>query len=380
MVTSILISSGIILIPFLGFLGLNGREPRMMLSVFIAILLSLWGFYKGMEPLKNKWLLFFVGYLLVSAWYAPKPVILYTGSNIGNFYFWKPFAMILAFLGMYVIVSSNLIKRKLLIQIMVWVGFLMSIMCIGHLFNLHQWGNPKDYGYYQVAGMLNHPLVVGTFIAMLIPLAIYVRRYFFSAVMMIAVFCTCSQVAIWSMIISLLVLLGLFKRTFSMMFVILIFMIIGLTLIYGFIPKARNMIIPNDNGRITQWKNIIQDLKEPIFGKDSHAYPWTGHGLGSFKYLYPLVHPTPAIGNYDKAHNEYMQILWELGIVGLTLFMLFLSLKFMSIDFNYVHNKFLFSSLICSLLAAGGMFVWHLGPHCFYVVTIAGMITKKELI
>lgn len=378
MVTSILISSGLILIPFLGLLGFNGREPRMMLSVFIALLLSLWGFYKGSEPLKNKWLLFFVGYLLVSAWYAPKPVLFYVGYNISNFFFWKPFAMILAFLGMYTIVSSNLIKRKLLIEIMVWVGFIMSILCIGHLFNLHQWGNPEHYGYYQVAGMLNNPLIVGTFIAMLIPLAIYVRRFFFSVVMMIAVFCTCSQVAIWSMIISLFVLLGSFKRTFFMMFAVLILMFIGLSMTYIFIPKTRNLIIPKDNGRIAQWKNIIQDLKEPALGKNSHAYPWTGYGLGSFKYLYPLAHPSSSTKNYDKAHNEYLQILWELGIVGFIFFISLLSLKFMSIDFNYVHNKFLFSSLICSLLAAGGMFVWHLGPHCFYVVTIAGMITKKK--
>lgn len=45
--------------------------------------------------------------------------------------------------------------------------------------------------------------------------------------------------------------------------------------------------------------------------------PLTGHGLGSFKYVYPNYRDSKVKSEhiYDHAHNDYMQFLLELGIV-----------------------------------------------------------------
>jgi O-antigen ligase len=49
------------------------------------------------------------------------------------------------------------------------------------------------------------------------------------------------------------------------------------------------------------------------------AYPWTGCGLGAYEhgfYRFKTVAPTNTV---DFAHNDYLQILAELGIPGLLL-------------------------------------------------------------
>jgi O-antigen ligase len=49
------------------------------------------------------------------------------------------------------------------------------------------------------------------------------------------------------------------------------------------------------------------------------THPWLGQGLGSFKWTFPayetLAPDTPAV----YAHNDYLQVLAELGLLGLIL-------------------------------------------------------------
>lgn len=64
------------------------------------------------------------------------------------------------------------------------------------------------------------------------------------------------------------------------------------------------------DGRLQIWRETMRLIS---------AYPWTGAGLGTFEHaLYPfrVALSTSAV---DYAHNDYLQILAELGIVGLVL-------------------------------------------------------------
>jgi O-antigen ligase len=61
------------------------------------------------------------------------------------------------------------------------------------------------------------------------------------------------------------------------------------------------------DGRVQLWRDSFHLFR---------AYPWTGAGLGTFEHaLYPFRTwlPTSAV---DYAHNDYLQILAELGVVG----------------------------------------------------------------
>ncbi len=61
------------------------------------------------------------------------------------------------------------------------------------------------------------------------------------------------------------------------------------------------------DGRMQIWTEAIR-----LIG----AYKWTGTGLGTFEQgLYPIRHLAPDF-TFDFAHNDYLQILAELGLIG----------------------------------------------------------------
>jgi O-antigen ligase len=61
------------------------------------------------------------------------------------------------------------------------------------------------------------------------------------------------------------------------------------------------------DGRMQIWSETLR-----LIG----AYKWTGTGLGAFEQgLYPLRHFSPDF-TFDFAHNDYLQILAELGVIG----------------------------------------------------------------
>jgi O-antigen ligase len=61
------------------------------------------------------------------------------------------------------------------------------------------------------------------------------------------------------------------------------------------------------DGRMQIWSEAIR-----LIG----VYKWTGTGLGAFEEgLYPLRHWAPDF-TFDFAHNDYLQILAELGVIG----------------------------------------------------------------
>lgn len=64
------------------------------------------------------------------------------------------------------------------------------------------------------------------------------------------------------------------------------------------------------SGRVKIWEESLK-----IFEKN----PWTGVGLGQFQYEFAL-----ATGEARGAHNTYLELLVETGIVGLFIFILFL--------------------------------------------------------
>ncbi len=55
------------------------------------------------------------------------------------------------------------------------------------------------------------------------------------------------------------------------------------------------------------WKRMIQEMPR---------YLWVGSGLGTFEESFAPFVPPGTPKRWDKAHNDYLQILWETGIVG----------------------------------------------------------------
>lgn len=55
------------------------------------------------------------------------------------------------------------------------------------------------------------------------------------------------------------------------------------------------------------WVEIVRHL--PLAG-------WAGHGMGAFEDSFAAYTPAGSAARWDRAHNDYLQLIWEAGIVG----------------------------------------------------------------
>ena len=61
------------------------------------------------------------------------------------------------------------------------------------------------------------------------------------------------------------------------------------------------------DGRLQLWSDTLQIIKD---------YPFLGSGFGTFVFIYPLYKTIPGNLVFDHAHNDYLELLTDGGIVG----------------------------------------------------------------
>lgn len=388
MIITALISLGLVIVPFFLPRGYDCREPKMALAIGIALSLGLWGLYKGiLKPIKNIWACLFIGFLPLSVLMAPGTLQLKLfGADLTLFWVWKPLYIIMVFFLMFLTVSSYEFKAKeikVILTIMSWVGFLMSFYMILQFFYIDQFVR-NLYGSNfnlmgRVGGTIGQPTLVSAFVAMVIPIAIYLKKYIFAIIMFIAVCLTRSQVSIGAMVFSLMFLYGMTgKKQFISM--ISLSIILGSLLIADYVIRKESGIV-SLSGRAKGWEQTYKDITEPFVKGDEAGHGITGYGIGSFHYLHRLKHHS----NFAQAHNEYLELCFNTGIVGLGIFLCAIwYMVRINISFKDIFNKkvnwyraCLLSSFVCIGTAAGGNFVWQIAPMAFYTITIAGLLHNK---
>lgn len=65
--------------------------------------------------------------------------------------------------------------------------------------------------------------------------------------------------------------------------------------------------------RVRVWDRLIHGLPD---------YLWVGSGMGAFEESFAPVTPRGLMVRWDKAHNDYLQILWETGVAGAAIILL----------------------------------------------------------
>jgi hypothetical protein len=381
MIIFLLLNLGLSVIPFVIYPGLDSREPKMAAALVFALTLGLVGIYQGkLKPIRNKWLLFLVGFLLINIWLCPKPAVKFEEIAIGSFWVWQVLSYVLIFFLMFATVSSVSFEDKqkdTIFKVMSYVGLVMAIYAILQFFKIDQFytlssaNEALNTPSGNIGGTLGNPTIVAPFIAMIIPICLYLKKYWFSGIMVIAVLLTKSQVAIGALIVSLVFLQALRDKKTAIRIGILslIFIVVG-TMAYFNNPKIKSLV--GDSGRFIQWKQIVKDVNSPIRPELKNKYPFTGLGLGSFKYIYHIKNKS----EFHQAHNEYLEILYNTGIIGLALFLMSLwTILKGKIDRQ---RKFLLTSFVCIAMCAGGSFVFQLGPHLYYTLTILGLLNQRE--
>lgn len=371
-----LIGLGLATIPFIWWSGYDTREPKMFLALVFALVLGLLVLYKEKVSLKNPFLLGFMAFLALSYKFIPKITI----NNLpSNFWFWKCIVFIGVFFLMFVGIASIKFSKediRKILTVMVWVGFVMSLYALCQFFGLHQFfigaterGDFLHIPSAMVGGTLGNPTILSPFIAMIIPLAIYLRKYLVAVVMILAVLATQSSLAIAAMVVSLLFLLYTKQgRKYPAILLLIIFCCLCF-----FALKSGKI---SGSGRFLEWPKIIQNVISPVDGKE---YSYTGYGMGSFPYIYAVR--TGSI--WAKAHNEYLELFSNTGIVGLSLFLLAIGYMFyINLGDFFARNRLiisLLSSFICIALCAGGTFIFQTGATIYYTIVIAGLLHNQTI-
>ena len=380
MITTILISVGLILLPLLPIFGFSGKPTLSAFGMGVATALCLWGYFtQEQRPLRNKWLLFFCGYLLISAWQAPYPNLKVLGMNPQHFWVWKSMFYAFMFLGMYRTISSAKLSDKqkdLIFDIVIYTTMIMSVYVIGQRFGLLQWFTRGDgilpvaldvNGFLRAAGTLGSPNYVSPYLMLGIPFALYRKKWLFAIPIVLGVIATNSQMAIGSTIVMLMIILYFkYKKT-----IISLFVIGALTAGLGLAVKGSVVDkVIDDSTRFAEWKKIAISIKTPYMS--NKAYPYTGRGPGAFKWTY-----RPSSGsNFAEAHNEYLEVLYDTGIIGLFLFVMSLYYIFKNTILNE-RKKYLMSAFIGICVCSGGIFAWHLGMTMYMTVLIAGLLNNE---
>ena len=398
-----LLIGGLIIIPFITGLHLDPVMPffrhgiisiKSIISLIIACLIILYSIYYGQsKPFKYKLFLGLLFYLIVSPLYAPPYIELYKGYNISGFWSYKPLLEILIYSGMIIVLSGIRIEHKefnRILKVMMWCGSVMAGYIVLQYLKLEQLYIMRDVGQSELAGGPTNPHIFGfvgngtlaaAFITICIPICLYFKKWIHLIIMFLAVCLTKSQVAIVGSILSAS-FFGIKHFGLSLQSILICMFLLFL------LPIGYQKI--QDNGRFSVWKQIVKDWYSPFeiyeitddMEEDEIKYismlnkrkqVLTGKGLGSFKYIFSDRHKTI----FKQAHNEFLEILDNIGMVGLGLVLANIIFIFYMLRIGTGLDTVLLSCFVASCLCAAGTFIWQVEPTRFYSVSICGLLYNR---
>lgn len=107
--------------------------------------------------------------------------------------------------------------------------------------------------------------------------------------------------------------------------------------------EALSLDIETWEGRVTVWAEIIRMIPD---------FFWTGAGLGNFGYVYPVYQSPDIVYRWVHAHQDYLELMIELGIPGMALLILTFLGIFLTL-LNNLNDKDYASSVLSAGCVAG---------------------------
>lgn len=116
------------------------------------------------------------------------------------------------------------------------------------------------------------------------------------------------------------------------------------------------------------------DERRVIWTDTIKAVTWTGAGLGSFAQNYPLLSSHQTMQEWpENAHNDYLELVYETGVVGLALFLTFLGYLFVCAGFDR-------PLLTVMLVEAFFAFPLHMPVSLFMFGAVAGLCAARRVV
>lgn len=240
--------------------------------------------------------------------------------------------IILFFLVIFISLKKSLVSEISVEEFIIWINYFFIYFFAVNLENEKHpllintivfWGILfVGFGFYQrffwqvknVDGNFANPNIFAGFLILIIPVIFkdwgkqgghFSRiRYFIGAIFLIALFLTGSLGGFFSLVLAYLIF---YWSKFNQKARISLLLIIGLALIWVIWTKFQE---PGVYNRLIWWQGALRMIGE---------HPWFGVGLGGFGRLY-LKYKIAGL-NSTYAHNFYLQLAGEIGIIGLLIFL-----------------------------------------------------------
>ena len=394
------------------------RAPKEFLSIlgFVSIISVIISNYR-LKPFKHKFLLFFWLWCIFTTVLSDYKVpFLFPGAAIeisSNMLAWKEFfyISIVIFtvyclssfipngpkqltLGNFTINYSDLSFEqsfRIIAKITAYAVVLMSIYAVIQIIGFDEWfraydpstgwlaahplsKNPQQTGALcrRVVGTVGNPSILAIWMALCLPLCLYLRSklgYIASFLSLIIIGVTISATAIVGAILGIFIYLFFnFKKTFLCVLIILI--PIAFAFSSNVWDKAEHLFDPT--GRIEIHKETFKILENKAT---------TGFGLGTFEYLVGGNLSTISKlknQNWKELHDEYGQLWWSVGLVGLMLFLgfIFTSIRHFFKNIN-PESMALFASLSVFMVMSLSYFTMRIAPISFYGVILLGLFLQQ---
>lgn len=374
---------GLIVIPFAHLTKIVDQALlKEWLAMVMALSIASYAlFTKGIRCVDNKWIIFSIGAMVVSTMFVPdsqlylgaiKPngAFVFTDLNVDNIWNFKPMFLSILYLLMASAIAQEEWNIKEIVKIISWVGFLMAFVVIVQKFGFQQFWRVREAWEVGLGaknmgltGFMAQYTLVASFMAICFVATLFLEQFYFSIVIAIAILLTGCHFAILSIIISTALRFG---AKYSGSFILILLAIIATALIIDHFHHF------NDDGRYVVWQQILHDMTHPIHDvKEGPTYGFTGFGAGAFGLIFSILHRSP----WGKAHNEFLEFLFNNGIFGLGIFLTAVGIFFKQCLNLYSNEnmKFILLSFLATCVLSCGTFVWHLGWGQFYTVAIIGL-------
>lgn len=362
------------------------REIKLYACGVLILFMFSTSVYKGIYlSFNNISILILIPYLLLATYLIPGVQIpIYKFILINPWQFKVMFYVLLYFILFLLVRGAELDyeERKTVMWTMGIVGFGMSLYCLIQAVGLEQWFKPSEMTpdvsesiiQKHIVGTLGNPTLVAPFISMCIPLTRY--KYWLWLSMVTAVIITGSVVGMVSMVLSTLVYLWFRHRVAFWYGAVFTLVLISA----GVLLQNEYSLFLHDGGRRGLWIEVLKVWKNGPNFLDK-AYPLTGVGLGSYRFLFSL-HAIQSYAMFIQVHNEYLEWLFCTGIIGVLLLFCGGVQLFKKVSkCKGLHNKYdselliLVVSFTSIALSAGGTFVWQLAPMALYTIVVLGLIS-----
>lgn len=374
------------LMPYASVLSPDTRVGKAAIALWFSVAIFTVAIFKGgLSSFRNKWVLAFFFYGLVSIRFMPNIPLVANGIESSNFWVYKTqFYFTAYFLLFYAVSTYSFTSKEInrILTVMVWVAsgmacyVLIQKLGIDQFFIVKQRQDILGVDNYNLVGALGQPTLVSSFLSFFVVLAFALRKYLISVLLAGTIIIVDSKVAIAAVLVSIFS-----YACFTWNKVILcIFLAFGLAVsfsVYYLEISPIEVIKKEDNGRLNAWKQTLDLWKSPFKTDASeNKYTLTGFGPGAFPFFF-AVNKTP----FRQAHNEYLEkLLFNLGAIGLFLGLAAIISVLIGVFGGTSPIRFgIMSAIIAAMVCAGGTFFLELGSHAFPLTILLGFLNNESI-